>query len=85
MALEADPLPAPPHFLDSMPPWLDVSSYRAFDLEGMTPKMIARGHYDDPKDKAFMFLRVNAIRERRQWEMTHPHGPVFPGVFLGSK
>lgn len=73
-----------PHLLDDMPPWMDLSTWLAFQLEGVTPEMIAADTFDHPKDRALILLRVNAIRERQEWEATHPHGPPFKGVFLTS-
>ena len=49
-------------------------------LENMTPQRIAAALADDPRDKALLFLRVNAIRQRQEWEAAHRE--PFAGVFL---
>jgi len=82
MTIDADPFPKPPHILDDMPAWLDLSTFRAYELERLTPEMVAAADFVEPKDKALLFLRVSAIAQRRQWEATHPHREPFPGVFL---
>ena len=61
--------------------FIDWSRRHAEQLANLTPQVVQA--MDMPQvDKEFHLFRLLAVRKRQQWELTHPNGPRFPGVFL---